>query len=158
MLLSWHRREQFIYPMCHAFPSPFALLPPFLHPSLSASGSYYHPYSLHFYACTFLLLHFHPACLLNCIPSSLIFRPCFSLLPRISLLGCYFTQPLFNPPFHLLLILFVAMSVSHNYNPTFHGKVPQLFPSFEAFFPNSSSQSPSCTNNSTINDQRVKET
>lgn len=86
MLFPWYLRDWPMCPMCHAFPFPSSFPPlPSLHPFLSASGFHYLLHSLHFYAGTFLLPHFHPPCLLSliCIPNSLsqtwLFPSCLSL-------------------------------------------------------------------------------
>lgn len=50
---------------CFSFSIYIFFLLPSLHPFHRASGFHYHPHSLHFYASTFLLPHFHPPNLLS---------------------------------------------------------------------------------------------
>lgn len=129
MLFSWYLRDWLMCPMCHAFhfPSTFPQLPS-IHPLFSASGFHYLPHSLHFYACTFLLPHFHPPRLLSHLYSQqTLFSSCLSLWLAEILSAPSSTLPLTSCSYFLCLLC-----LSHTPPQLFPQKRVSAFPSFEA--------------------------
>lgn len=131
MLFSWYLRDWLMHPMCHAFSfsiSIFFKFPPYI-PFLCIWFTL--PSPLPCLYLSFITLSPTPYTLSSVFPTVSFSDPTFLL--SISLHSCDSTRLLFNPPSHLVLILSsLAVSTPHNYHPTFHGKVPLLFPSFEA--------------------------
>lgn len=100
-------------------------------PFLSASGFHCHLHSLHF-LCQYLSSAFtHTVYSLIGIPNSLFFRP----LPPLPFFFSYlFAWLKFCPPPLKLALSPPLLCLPTHYNPTFHGNVCLLFPSFEDFF------------------------